>query len=144
MNDFVLDPQLREDCFVLGKFGGSQLLLMNNALVPWFILVPETEEIEWFALDSDVQQSLLSEINALSDFVNVKCSPDTLNIAMIGNKVQQMHIHVVGRHHTDYCWPGVVWGASGGEPYNDDDVEEMRFEVARFFDSGLTPSEPST
>lgn len=143
MKSFTLDPQLQKDCFVLGKLGGSQLLLMNNALVPWFILVPETDKIEWYQLEPDAQKLLSNEINALSEFVKVKCSPDKLNVATIGNKVQQMHIHVVGRHHTDYCWPDVVWGASGGQEYAVDDVEEMKAEVARYFGNELTLSESS-
>jgi hypothetical protein len=43
---FVLDSRLQEDCFVLGRLGFCQLLLMNNAALPWFILVPATSETE--------------------------------------------------------------------------------------------------
>jgi hypothetical protein len=32
-----------------------------------------------------------------------------LNVAAIGNLVPQLHVHLIGRHPGDACWPGVVW-----------------------------------
>jgi diadenosine tetraphosphate (Ap4A) HIT family hydrolase len=32
-----------------------------------------------------------------------------LNIADIGNKAAQLHIHIVARHEDDPLWPSVVW-----------------------------------
>jgi len=44
MSEFTLDPQLQKDCFTLGRLDDCLLLLLNNRLLPWFILVPDTEE----------------------------------------------------------------------------------------------------
>jgi diadenosine tetraphosphate (Ap4A) HIT family hydrolase len=117
MEAFSLDPQLAKDCIVLAESDTSLLLLMNNALVPWFILVPRTSETELHALDAATQVALLKEINLLAGQVKTVFAVDKLNIAAIGNVVQQLHIHVIGRRHTDYCWPNVVWGRSEREPY---------------------------
>ena len=57
---FRLDPRLEQDCFVLGKLQLSQLLLMNNAAVPWFILVPETAATEICDLPPDGQAELFT------------------------------------------------------------------------------------
>ncbi len=46
MNKFELDSRLAQDCIVMGKLNISKLLLMNNSLVPWFILVPERTATE--------------------------------------------------------------------------------------------------
>jgi len=37
---------------------------------------------------------------------------------------------VVGRRGDDDCWPGVVWGAGGGEPYGAAEVARIRAAVA--------------
>lgn len=119
MEAFSLDPQLANDCFVLAESDTSLLLLMNNALVPWFILVPKTHETEFHELNSTMQWSLLQEINLLGGTVKRLFAVDKLNIAAIGNVVQQLHVHVIGRRHTDYCWPNVVWGRLEREAYNE-------------------------
>ena len=137
---FVLDRQLVQDCFVLGRLHVSRLLLLNNALVPWFVLVPETEVVEWFELDVSQQHIVLDEINVLSAFVKAQFGPEKLNVATIGNKVRQMHIHVVGRSSDDYCWPGVVWGAKGSHAYIDREVGEIRSAVAQHLGELFSPA----
>ena len=41
---------------------------------------------------------------------------------LIGNIVSQLHIHVIGRKQTDPCWPGVVWGTSHRQAYDNDTI----------------------
>lgn len=125
MNAFSLDPQLANDCFVLAESDISLLLLMNNALVPWFILVPKTQETELHALNGALQSALLQEINLLASTVKRLFAVDKLNIATIGNVVQQLHVHIIGRRHTDYCWPNVVWGRPDREPYTEIALAEL-------------------
>jgi diadenosine tetraphosphate (Ap4A) HIT family hydrolase len=127
---FELDAQLQRDCFVLGRLDFCQLLLMNNAGVPWFILVPETTLTETFDLDASRQAMLQAEINALAAFVRASFITDKLNIATIGNIVRQLHVHVVGRRQNDYCWPGVVWGTVPPERYTDEQLAQIRTNVA--------------
>jgi len=40
MSDFALDPRLLSDGVVIAEMDISFVLLMNNSLVPWFVLVP--------------------------------------------------------------------------------------------------------
>ena len=123
---FRLDERLAQDCFELGRLGLSRVLLMNNAGVPWFILVPETACTELHQLPESERQRLHAEIQALSEFVNSHYSPDKLNVAAIGNIVRQLHVHVVGRHEDDYCWPGVVWGTTAPKTYPQAQVDALR------------------
>lgn len=125
-SDFLLDPQLARDCFVLGKLKNTHLLLLNNALLPWFILVPETTAKEIYELPPAQQLELLEEINIMSSHLKQNYAVDKLNIAAIGNIVSQMHIHIVGRHVDDFCWPGVVWGTDLKQPYRDNEVQQIK------------------
>ncbi len=125
MGDFKLDPRLAEDCLVLGHLQISRLLLMNNSLVPWFILVPETSETEIIDLSKTEQADVLEEINLVSTFVRNNFQLSKLNIAAIGNIVSQLHIHVVGRDPSDYCWPNVVWGNRERKPHTVKEVHDI-------------------
>lgn len=125
MNDFELDARLAKDCLILGKLNTSLLLLMNNSLAPWFILVPQTSETELTDLSPADQAGLLEEINLLSAFIKGYFEISKLNIAAIGNIVGQLHIHVVGRDPSDFCWPNVVWGTSEQKPYTTERVNEI-------------------
>lgn len=125
MKKFILDNRLENDCIVLGKLEISFLLLMNNALIPWFILVPETTESELIDLSHPEQANLLKEINLISGFIRDNYDCSKLNIATIGNIVNQLHVHVIGRSPTDYCWPNVVWGTTEKKPYLDTQVDEI-------------------
>lgn len=125
MTEFKLDPRLNNDCFTLGKMQTSRLLLMNNALVPWFILVPEVEVTEIYQLDNETQQQLLAEINQLSAFITQEYVTDKLNVAAIGNIVNQLHVHIVGRTKNDFCWPNVVWGTDQKKTYSGHEVKNI-------------------
>ncbi|MDH5611221.1 MAG: HIT domain-containing protein [Gammaproteobacteria bacterium] len=135
-----LDPRLANDCFVLGQLKTSQLLLLNNSLVPWFILVPDTVATEIYELPHDQQLELLEEINIISNHMKQNFAVDKLNIAAIGNIVNQMHIHIVGRHVDDYCWPGVVWGADGKQAYQNKNVEEIKSRLTKKLPDVFTAS----
>ncbi len=126
MNRFVLDPRLQQDCVVLGDLPLSVLLLMNDARFPWFILVPRVTVVELHALEASEYASLGAEIRAVSHFVQTAFDIDKLNVAAIGNRVRQLHVHIVGRRVDDPCWPGVVWGCSGREPYGEAALAHMR------------------
>jgi len=125
MDHFKLDQRLEKDCLILGHLNTSLLLLMNNSLVPWFILVPQTTKAELTDMSPSEQASLLDEINILAAFVKTSFDISKLNIAAIGNIVSQLHVHVVGRDPADYCWPNVVWGTTERKLYSVERVKEI-------------------
>jgi diadenosine tetraphosphate (Ap4A) HIT family hydrolase len=124
---FQLHPQLAKDCRVLGRLGLSRLLLMDDANYPWFILVPEREDVtEIHALD-DADRTQLWDESALLSRVLVKgFAPDKLNIAALGNQVPQLHIHHVVRYRHDAAWPQPVWGKLPPKPYYAAEIEKLR------------------
>ena len=118
---FTLHPQLQADCYILGRMENDILLLHKNALVPWFILVPETNLNELYKLpDSQLHQVQL-RINAIAKFVDTHFNTDKINIATLGNIVP-----IIGRFTTDFCWPAPVWGQSKFIDYTDDDVLSIK------------------
>ena len=123
---FQLNPQLQADCYLLGTIDGNTLLLHKNALVPWFILVPDTEEAELFKLPAAHQSNVQSCINQLALFVEQYFTADKLNIATIGNIVPQLHIHIIGRHINDFCWPKPVWGEQESAQYTPKDIQAIK------------------
>ncbi len=133
MENFELDHRLAADCVVLGELKFSLVLLVKNALLPWFILVPRTTQAELIDLTKAEQDLVYQETLFVSEFVRRNFEITKLNVGAIGNIVRQMHIHVVGRHESDFCWPGVVWGRSEKEAYAPERIEEIRrlFETAR-------------
>jgi len=128
---FELDARLQQDCFRLGRLEFCHLLLLDNAAVPWFVLVPETAFTEICDLPIAQQHELLLETTAVANFVRETFVTNKLNVAAIGNIVRQLHVHVVGRRADDYCWPGVVWGTVPPERYTDERLAQIRTNVAR-------------
>lgn len=122
MNNFTLDERLQRDCYAMGQWHNSLLLLMDNALLPWLILVPDTKEIEFYRLPGEQQLDILQKINRLSEILIQHFEAKKLNIASIGNIVSQMHIHVIGRSPEDHCWPSVAWGNPERKPYTQDQL----------------------
>lgn len=125
MNKFLLDERLAADCIRVADWNESILLLMNNSLVPWFILVPKTEVLELCHLPASLRHQVGSNIDLLSCFILAEFNVSKLNVAAIGNVVNQLHIHVVGRYPGDYCWPDVVWGRPEREPYTDSEAQRV-------------------
>ena len=136
MKPFKLNPKLADDCHLLGEMDCSLLLLMDNALVPWFVLVPRVEAIEVCDMEISQQGILLAEINAVSGFVRSHFGVDKLNTAAIGNVVEQLHVHVVGRRRDDYCWPNVVWGRPEKRAYEESEIAAI---TAALAEVGLIP-----
>ena len=123
---FEIHPRLRAGAFEIGQFKGCRLLLKNNAFFPWFLLVPEVEEVEdLHELPSERYTEVMLATRRVSEFVSDHFKPDKLNVACIGNQVRQMHIHIVGRWPSDAAWPGTVWAFDGKQSYPDPEKEKI-------------------
>ncbi len=125
---FSLHPRLAAGGFELGRMGGCVLLLKDNAMFPWFLLVPEVEEgiedLHQLALSR--YDEVMGAVRRVSEFVAGYFSPEKLNVACIGNQVRQMHIHIVGRSSNDVAWPGTVWAFDGKKSYTEEEVAGIR------------------
>lgn len=121
---FKLDDRLAADTLTLGRFGLSGLLLHRDANYPWFILVPERENItEIYQLPAAEQEQLIRESSLLAETLMAVFNPDKINIAALGNVVPQLHIHHIARFRSDPAWPGPVWGAVSASSYSDAELQ---------------------
>jgi len=139
---FNLHPQLDEDCILIGQFKLCQLLLMNDANYPWFILVPARENIsEIYQLSDEDQKQLLSESTYLSQKLMQAFNGDKMNIAALGNVVPQLHVHHVVRYKTDPSWPAPVWGKLAAIAYDELQLNEIMEKLQVLRGSGISFSE---
>ncbi|MFZ2725579.1 MAG: HIT domain-containing protein [Methylococcaceae bacterium] len=111
MSTFELHPRLTQDCISVGQFNLCRLLLMNDSHYPWFILVPQRADVsEIYQLSFNDRALLLEESCYLAEQLALLYQADKLNIATIGNKVAQLHVHHIVRYQHDCAWPEPVWG----------------------------------
>ena len=134
-----IHQQLAADCHYLGSLQASELLLHRNASLPWFILVPETLLSDVLDLPDEHRQAVIDECAAVSAFIKQVLGFEKVNFAGLGNVVPQMHLHVVGRHSDDPCWPDPVWGRlPDGAGYSQDQLLQWQQGLEKM--AGLSPS----
>ncbi len=120
---FQLHPVLAADCWYLGDFPLSALLLSKDANYPWFILVPRQSGVEEiYQLQEQQRVDLLEESCVLAEVLQQVFQADKLNIAALGNVVPQLHLHHIVRYKNDAAWPRPVWGAVAPLAYEEKDL----------------------
>lgn len=127
---FVLHPQLETDTHPVGNLPLCRVLLMNNALYPWVILVPQHNNLtEITDLSAPQRAQLMEETATVASTMKQIYWPEKMNIAALGNQVPQLHVHIIARFKTDQAWPNPVWG-QGSKPYSpsgrDQTIEVLR------------------
>ncbi|MFT6077062.1 MAG: diadenosine tetraphosphate (Ap4A) HIT family hydrolase [Myxococcota bacterium] len=123
---FKLHHKLKADAFLIKDLDLCQILLINNKLYPWFILVPRKPDlVEIIDLSESDQILLMKEISFFSTIVKKVFQADKLNIAALGNMVPQLHIHIIARFKDDPSFPKPVWVSDQLEKYNEKDLESV-------------------
>lgn len=125
---FALHPRLAAGGFELGVLAGCRLLLKDNALFPWLLLVPEVPDgiEDLHQLEPARYAEVMAAIRQVSLFVAEFFAPEKLNVACIGNQVRQMHLHIVGRTSGDPAWPGTVWACAEKLAYAPAEVARIK------------------
>ena len=138
INHFQIHPQLIADSQPLLTWQGCHLRLHKNATVPWVILIPVTDEIEFCDLSEELQLTITSLSRIIGAYFKQHLSAEKINFAAIGNVVQQLHVHVIGRHHKDPLWPDVVWGNKLPETnYKSEVVQTIKSDIAQLLEIHL-------
>lgn len=123
---FALDQRLKNDTFIVDESEQCLLLLMNDSQYDWFIVVPKYDDAsEWHHLPATLQTELHGFCVELGEKIKDQLNADKINIAALGNVVSQLHVHVIGRKHTDPAWPGPVWGAHPPVPYSESEKQTV-------------------
>lgn len=122
-----LNKNLENDTVLIKDLELSQLRILNDAEVPWIILVPRVLDCNEFTdLSFSDQTILLEEINYVSSIIKANYPVDKLNIASIGNIVSQLHIHIIGRYKNDRAWPGTIWGTKTSSTLSQNDIMKCK------------------
>lgn len=136
---FALHQRLQADTLFVARLDLCQVLLMNDASFPWLILVPERADIrEIHELTADDRSLLIEEIVRASRVLEALYRPNKINVGALGNRVPQLHVHVIARYRDDRAWPGPVWGVGPPQFYPDAELRAAVHRLARVFSEGVS------
>jgi diadenosine tetraphosphate (Ap4A) HIT family hydrolase len=123
---FELAKELQRDCIEIADWSLCKVLLMNDSQYPWFILVPKVEGArDIIDLNNEEQNDLQHESRQLQHLIRDVFSPYKLNVAALGNVVEQLHIHHIARYQNDVAWPKPVWGTFPAKPYSNEQLLKL-------------------
>ena len=130
--DSVLDPRLDADTLAIADWPLCRVRLMNDARYPWLILIPRRVGCaEILDLAIAERQMLMEEIARASETLRIWPGVEKINIGALGNVVNQLHIHALGRSRNDPAWPGPVWGHSRARTYRAGEADDLIAAVLR-------------
>ncbi|MDA8622353.1 HIT family protein, partial [Psychrosphaera sp.] len=116
---FILDHRIERDSILIAELHLSQLRLQNDQRYPWLVLVPKVADAkEVHELPSEQSQQLLEESNAVAKALLKVTGCKKVNVANLGNVVEQLHWHIVARFENDFTWPGPIWGVGESESWD--------------------------
>ena len=114
---FELHPNLSSKIFIV-DLPLCRVLLHDESYYPWLVLVPRRANISrMMELSVTDQQQLMLEMDLAQNVLWKEFNPTQLNVAAIGNKTPQLHVHVIARYSNDPAWPGTVWDHPAKKPY---------------------------
>lgn len=123
--NFELHPNFLNKDFIV-DLPLSTVLLENESHYPWIILIPRRPNIlKIMDLEMADQIQLLHELDICQKALWNSFKLTQLNVAAIGNKTPQLHIHVIGRKSTDPAWPNTVWDHPERLPYTPHQKETL-------------------
>ena len=106
---FELHPALQKKDYVC-DLDLCTVLFEDNKNYPWIFLVPKKENVKSMRdLTHEEHLTLMCEIEKAEQVMADLFSPVQTNVAMIGNKTPQLHVHIICRYENDPAWPGTVW-----------------------------------
>lgn len=123
---FTLDPTLEKDTVEITRLDMCRVLLMRDKTYPWLILVPAIPDLrDLDDLNAVERTTVMAEVDRVSKVMKSLFSPYKMNVAALGNVVEQLHIHVIARFQGDPAWPAPVWGAHPPVDYDDTDRSNL-------------------
>lgn len=133
---FELHPNLTAKIFI-ADLPLCRVLMEDEKHYPWFFLVPRRPNIvRLIDLDVSEQLQMMQEVDQMQRVVWEAFRPTQLNVAAIGNKTPQLHMHVIARYDNDPAWPNTVWD----HPIRARYAEEQRHAVVKQMQGMLSHS----
>ncbi len=107
--EFTLHTNLQKKLFV-ADLPLCRVLLEDDRHYPWLFLVPRRANISRIMdLAPQDQLQLLQELDFAQKVMWEQFQPTQINVAAIGNKTPQLHVHVIARYENDPAWPHTIW-----------------------------------
>lgn len=129
---FILDPKIKSATTYLLDLKLCQVRVMADSQCPWILLIPRRPDIrEIHQLSEEDQLQLIREISQFSAQIDSLFRPDKMNVGALGNKVPQLHIHIIGRYQSDRGWPGAIWGQADPSPQKSQKICHKLSELKR-------------
>lgn len=120
---FEIDLHLKSSSILVCDLSLCQVRLKNDRRFPWVVLIPRRPHlIEVFDLTAEDQLQLWSEVILCAQHIHKTFDAYKMNIEILGNKVRQLHIHIIARYVTDAAWPNSALNHNGAEPYTLEEV----------------------
>ena len=134
MTGFSLDPRLQADTVPVCDLQLSAVRLMRDSHYPWLVLVPGRPGlVEITDLDETNRARLMEEIALAARALKAVTGAHKLNLAALGNRVRQLHVHVIARFEDDAAWPDPVWSGPRMKPYGAGEMEALVQRLADAF-----------
>lgn len=119
--EFELHPNLASKIFIC-DLPLCRVLMEDERHYPWIFLVPRQPNLfRLIDLGIEEQLELMKELDIVQRAMWEAFCPTQLNVAAIGNKTPQLHIHVIARRIDDPAWPHTVWDHPIRSPYDADE-----------------------
>ena len=94
------------------------VLLEDEVHYPWLILVPRRPSLfNLLQVSAADLPLLMQDLTLAQQVLTTLFHPTQLNVAAIGNKTPQLHVHVIARFSHDPAWPNTVWDHPKRERY---------------------------
>jgi len=116
-----MHPRLNADTINIAQTTHCHIRMMNDCRWPWVIVIPVDDKItELHQMQTPLQHAFMDQVNQVATHLQELTACRSINVAMLGNVVSQLHCHVIARHSEDPNWPEPVWGFGEGVPYSSD------------------------
>jgi diadenosine tetraphosphate (Ap4A) HIT family hydrolase len=128
-----VDKNFLKDSNYINRLKLCTIRLINNSKFPWIILIPNRKnKTDITDLNVKDQILLMKEIVHCSKLMKKIFKTPKLNVEKIGNKVPQLHIHIIARFKKDSSWPLSVWVVKG-KPYTKKALSETISKINKAF-----------
>lgn len=108
---WTLNARIAADTFPVGDLPLCRVVLSKDANYPWLMLVPRRAGVtELTDFNPQDRATLSAEMDQAARALKAITECDKINVAAFGNVVPDVHVHVIGRRHSDAAWPKPVWG----------------------------------
>lgn len=143
MSRFELHERLAADTIGGGVLQLCMLRVMDDARFDWIVMVPRRAGLtELHDLPAPLRAILMEEIAGVSERMKAVTGAKKINVAMFGNMVPQLHIHVIARHEDDPAWPGGAVGFGTRAPLDEAGKAAKLEKLMPVLRPGLNTSQP--